>query len=152
MTQADKVEHGIDEEKLEMRSKVKMVNVNNIDVVACEEFEDKDVNISKNCVNISGPSTAFSSYKESSNVCDDQPACVSSAGECTVSAYSHKLQGNVVTDAGIERKDSMVDRVKRLLRVDSDETEELHNKYRETSKDREEKIKLFEEQLNIKVK
>ena len=143
----------MDEEKLKMKSKVKMVNVNNIGVVAIEEIEDKDVNTSKNNVkvNISGPSTAFSSYKESSNVCDDQPACVSSAGECTVSAYSHKLQGNVVTDAGIERKDSMVDRVKRLLRVDSDETEELHNKYRETSKDREEKIKLFEEQLNIKV-
>ena len=44
-----------------------------------------------------------------------------------------------------------MDRVKKLLRVDSDDTEELHNKYRETSKDREEKIKLFEEQLNIMV-
>ena len=44
----------------------------------------------------------------------------------------------------------MVDKVKRLLRVDSDDTEELHNKFRETSRDREEKIKLFEEQLNIK--
>ena len=34
---------------------------------------------------------------------------------------------------------------------DNDDTEELHNKYRETSKDRKAKIKLFEEQLNIKV-
>ena len=42
--------------------------------------------------------------------------------------------------------------MKRLLRVDSDDTEELHNKFRETSKDREEKIRLFEEQLNIKVR
>ena len=46
----------------------------------------------------------------------------------------------------------MVDKVKRLLRVDSDDTEELHNKFRETSRDREEKIKLFEEQLNIKAR
>ena len=44
-----------------------------------------------------------------------------------------------------------MDRVKRFLKVDNDDTEELHNKYRETSKDREAKIKLFEEQLNIKV-
>ena len=49
------------------------------------------------------------------------------------------------------RKNSLVERVKQLLRVDSDSTEELHNKYKETSKDREEKIKMFEEQLNIKV-
>ena len=42
-------------------------------------------------------------------------------------------------------------RVMRLLRVESDGTEELHNKYRETSKDRKKKIELFEEQLNIKV-
>ena len=44
-----------------------------------------------------------------------------------------------------------MERVKQLLRVDSDSTEELHNKYKETSKDREEKIKMFEEQLNITV-
>ena len=44
-----------------------------------------------------------------------------------------------------------MDRVKRFLKVDNDDSEELHNKYRETSKDREAKIKLFEEQLNIKV-
>ena len=44
-----------------------------------------------------------------------------------------------------------MDRVKRFLKVDNDDTEELHNKYRETSKDREAKIRLFEEQLNIKV-
>ena len=48
-------------------------------------------------------------------------------------------------------KDQLVDRVKRFLKVDNDDTEELHNKYRETSKDREEKIRLFEEQLHIKV-
>ena len=42
-------------------------------------------------------------------------------------------------------------RMMRMLRVESDGTEELYNKYRETSKDREKKIELFEEQLNIKV-
>ena len=49
------------------------------------------------------------------------------------------------------QKESVVDRVKRVLRVENDDTEELHNKFRETSKDREAKIKMFEEQLNIKV-
>ena len=49
------------------------------------------------------------------------------------------------------QKESVVDRVKRVLRGENDDTEELHNKFRETSKDREEKIKMFEEQLNIKV-
>ena len=57
-----------------------------------------------------------------------------------------------LTDSGEDKRDSMVDKVKRLLRVDSDDTEELHNKFRETSRDREEKIKLFEEQLNIKAR
>ena len=56
-----------------------------------------------------------------------------------------------MTDGAAGGKDRLVDRVKRFLKVDNDDTEELHNKYRETSKDREEKIKLFEEQLNIKV-
>ena len=56
-----------------------------------------------------------------------------------------------MTDGAAGGKDQLVDRVKRFLKVDNDDTEELHNKYRETSKDREEKIKLFEEQLNIKV-
>eukprot|EP00090_Calanus_glacialis_P004952 TRINITY_DN13753_c0_g1_i1.p1 TRINITY_DN13753_c0_g1~~TRINITY_DN13753_c0_g1_i1.p1 ORF type:complete len:167 (-),score=40.71 TRINITY_DN13753_c0_g1_i1:180-680(-) len=54
-------------------------------------------------------------------------------------------------DGAAGGKDRLVDRVKRFLKVDNDDTEELHNKYRETSKDREEKIKLFEEQLNIKI-
>merc|ERR1719468_974170 len=50
------------------------------------------------------------------------------------------------------RSDSMVDKFKRILRVDSDEdTEALHNKYKETAKDREEKLKMFEKQLNIKI-
>ena len=57
---------------------------------------------------------------------------------------------DLVEPAGKD-KDTLVNRIKKLLKVDSDDTEELHNKYRETSKDREEKIKLFEEQLNIKV-
>ena len=57
----------------------------------------------------------------------------------------------ILADGGAGGKDRLVDRVKRFLNVDNDDTEELHNKYRETSKDREEKIKLFEEQLNIKV-
>ena len=56
-----------------------------------------------------------------------------------------------MTDGAAGGKDQLVDRVKRFLKVDNDDTEELHNKYRETSKDREEKIRLFEEQLHIKV-
>ena len=49
--------------------------------------------------------------------------------------------------------DSLVDKLKRVLRVDSDEdTDTLHNKYKETAKDREEKLRMFEKQLNIKVK
>ena len=48
--------------------------------------------------------------------------------------------------------DSLVDKLKRVLRVDSDEdTDTLHNKYKETAKDREEKLRMFEKQLNIKV-
>ena len=56
-----------------------------------------------------------------------------------------------MTDAGTGVMLSMVHKVKRWLMVDSDGTEELHNKYRVTSKDREEKIRMFEKQLNIKV-
>ena len=56
-----------------------------------------------------------------------------------------------LTEDAAWQKESIVDRVKRVLRVENDDTEELHNKFRETSKDREEKIKMFEEQLNIKV-
>ena len=41
--------------------------------------------------------------------------------------------------------------MKKFLKVENDDTDELHNKYRETSKDREAKVKLFEEQLNIQV-
>ena len=50
------------------------------------------------------------------------------------------------------RSNSIVDKLKRVLRVDSDDdTDTLHNKYKETAKDREEKLRMFEEQLNIKV-
>jgi hypothetical protein len=62
---------------------------------------------------------------------------------------THFAKTNIIAGPGAERKDSLVDKVKKMLRVDSDDTEELHNKDRDTSKDREEKIKLFEEQLNI---
>ena len=55
------------------------------------------------------------------------------------------------TDVATRGRQGLVDRVKRFLKVENDDSEELHNKYRETSKDREAKIKLFEEQLNIKV-
>ena len=58
---------------------------------------------------------------------------------------------HLFTDAATSGKQGLTDMVKRFLKVDNDDTEELHNKYRETSKDREAKIKLFEEQLNIKV-
>jgi len=133
MTQADKVEHVIDEEKLKTITKAYVVNVNNIDVVDSQEFEDKSAVVTQKNINSSGTSSIFSIHKHPSNVSDVQTMCESSA------------------DAGMKRKDSLVDRVKRLLRVDSDSSEELHNKYRETSKDREEKIKLFEKQLNIKL-
>ena len=47
----------------------------------------------------------------------------------------------------------LAERLKRLLRVDSDsDTQELHTKYKETALDREKKLKQFEEQLNIKVR
>ena len=55
-----------------------------------------------------------------------------------------------VTDGATWGKKGLVDRVKRFLKVDNDDSEELHNKYRETSKDRKATIKSFEEQLNIK--
>ena len=42
-------------------------------------------------------------------------------------------------------------KLKRLLRVDSDETEDIHTKYHQTSEDMEKKLKQFQEQLNIKV-
>ena len=57
-----------------------------------------------------------------------------------------------VAESEKSKKDNLAEKMKRLLRVDSDDTEELHNKFRETAKDREEKIRLFEEQLNIKVR
>ena len=57
-----------------------------------------------------------------------------------------------VAESEKKKKDNLAEKMKRLLRVDSDDTEELHNKFRETAKDREEKIRLFEEQLNIKVR
>ena len=66
-----------------------------------------------------------------------------------LNSYSQTTTIACISDPS--RKNSLVERVKQLLRVDSDSTEELHNKYKETSKDREEKIKMFEEQLNIKV-
>ena len=50
-----------------------------------------------------------------------------------------------------DQREPLLDKVKRLLKVESDDTDELHNKYRETAKDREAKVKLFEEQLNIQV-
>ena len=54
-----------------------------------------------------------------------------------------------VSDAG---EDGLVARLKRILRVDSDEeTDNLHTKYKETARDREHKLKMFEQQLNIKV-
>ena len=53
------------------------------------------------------------------------------------------------SDAG---EDGLVARLKRILRVDSDEeTDNLHTKYKETARDREHKLKMFEQQLNIKV-
>ena len=67
-----------------------------------------------------------------------------------MSVYSHTAH-NVVAEDVIGKHQRLTDRVKRFLKVDNDDTEELHNMYRETSKDREAKIKLFEEQLNIKV-
>ena len=65
-----------------------------------------------------------------------------------------QVTDHLFTDAAPTGKQGLMDRVKRFLKVDTDDnddTEELHNKYRETSKDRKAKIKLFEEQLNIKV-
>ena len=67
-----------------------------------------------------------------------------------IQTHKYRFFSDLVEPAGKD-KDTLVNRIKKLLKVDSDDTEELHNKYRETSKDREEKIKLFEEQLNIKV-
>ena len=50
-------------------------------------------------------------------------------------------------------KNSIVDKLKKVLRVDSDDdTDNLHNKYKETARDREEKLRMFEKQLNIKVR
>jgi len=49
-------------------------------------------------------------------------------------------------------KNSIVDKLKKVLRVDSDDdTDNLHNKYKETARDREEKLRMFEKQLNIKI-
>ena len=67
-----------------------------------------------------------------------------------MSVLSH-ITEHFVTDGATWGKKGLMDRVKRFLKVDNDDTEELHNKYRETSKDREAKIQLFERQLNIKV-
>ena len=50
-----------------------------------------------------------------------------------------------------EQREHLLERVKRILKVENDDTDELHNKYRETAKDREAKVKLFEKQLNIQV-
>ena len=79
-----------------------------------------------------------------------QNSCESLDGEkhCL---FNYRIYTNVVTDAATRGRQGLVDRVKGFLKVDNDNSEELHNKYRETSKDRDAKIKLFEEQLNIKV-
>jgi len=95
---------------------------------SCNEFEDKDFKIIKRKEKMSAPSTSFCSQK---HVPDGQTDCLSSPGTGVMLSMVHK--------------------VKRWLMVDSDGTEELHNKYRVTSKDREEKIRMFEKQLNIKI-
>ena len=50
-----------------------------------------------------------------------------------------------------QRKEGRLERLKRFLRVDSDETEDIHEKYHQTADDVEKRLKRFEEQLNITV-
>ena len=64
--------------------------------------------------------------------------------------FIHLFYTLIMWDAR-DQREPLLDKVKRLLKVESDDTDELHNKYRETAKDREAKVKLFEEQLNIQV-
>ena len=67
-------------------------------------------------------------------------------------SYVRRSDSSLVDHLGDRSSDSLVDKLKKVLRVDSDEdTDTLHNKYKETAKDREEKLRMFEKQLNIKV-
>ena len=88
---------------------------------------------------------------------DQLLSCASLVAPPPVTVISHLPQGNKMNrSAGNtkEKKESRItiERIKKLLRVESDDdTENIHDKYEEDTKEREEKNKLIQEMLNSKV-
>ena len=82
MTQLDIVDHLANGGKSEHKKNIKSTNVNNIDVVASEEFQDQE--------NISGPNTAFCAQLYAIN---GQPSSAVPVGGCLQSLFLLTLMG-----------------------------------------------------------